>query len=124
MVFTGDEFESAQSNLFNDPVDENGNVYSTEEVLKHFTANAERIWALRDSYDLVLPNHNGSPISKSYIRDFSELYDAIKKGEVRVEEKLNHFFIEQDPKAPLLCRVRYKSISIFAYKKDIEALLP
>ena len=124
MVFTGDEFESAQSNLFNDPPAEDGTTCSTETVLKHFTNNAKRIWDLRDSYDLVFPNHNGAPIAKSYIRDYSELYTAIRSGKVTVEEKLNHFYIEMDPKAPLLCRVRYKDVSIFAYKKDIEELLP
>lgn len=123
MVFTGDEFESGQSNLFNDPVGADGHILSTEEVLENFTANAKRIWSERDSYDLVLPNHNGSPISKTYIEQYANLFDAIRAGNVTVEDKLNHFFIEMDPKAPRLCRVRCGEVSIFAYKDEVTKLI-
>lgn len=33
-----------------------------------------------------------------------------------IEDKLNHKFIEMDPKAPELCRVLYKCASIFIKK--------
>ncbi|MDO4622005.1 MAG: MBL fold metallo-hydrolase [Eubacteriales bacterium] len=122
MIFTGDEFESAQSNLFNDPLNEKGEISTGREVFENFTANAKRIWELRDAYDLVLPNHNGSPMAKCYIEEYAELYDALLKGDVTVEDKLNHFYIEQDPKAPRLCRVRYKGVSVFAYKEDVKEL--
>ena len=123
MVFTGDEFESMQSNLFNDPKDEKGEVLDALTVMENFTANAKRIWELRDYYDFVMPCHNGSPISKHYIEQASHILDAIRNGEASIEEKLNHKFIEMDPKAPLLCRVRYKDVSIFAYKSAVKELM-
>lgn len=123
MLFTGDELESAQTNLFNDPIGDDGKMLSQAQVLDNFDENVARMWELRDAYDYVLPNHNGSPIAKDYIRQYSQLKSAIYAGNVKVEEKLNHFYIEQDPKAPRLCRVRYENISIFAYKDEIYKLI-
>ena len=119
MLFTGDEIESAQTNLFNDPKNEDGSVIDGVQVLKNFRDNVARMWDLRDAYDYVLPNHNGTPIAKEYIRDYNELYDAILEDRVTVEEKLNHKYIEMDPVAPELVRVRHANISIFIRRKDL-----
>ena len=67
----------------------------------------------------MLPNHNGTPISCSYLDDYIALANAIFAGTAQIEDKLNHRFIEMDPKAPELCRVRYGACSIFIKKKEV-----
>ena len=92
--------------------------YDVKERLDNLKANAERLIGLSDAYDLVFPNHNGCPIAKEYLDHYVELVDAIYSGEAIVEDKLNHPFIEMDPVAATLCRVKYKDVSIFI-KKDL-----
>lgn len=69
-------------------------------------------------YDLIFPNHNGGPIAREYLTQYIELVDAVYAGKAVIEDKLNHPFIEMDEKAPTLCRVRWKNVSIFI-KKDL-----
>ena len=90
--------------------------YDVKDRLDNLKANADMLYALKDEYIFVLPNHNGAPVAKEYIKQYSELVDAIYAGEAIIEDKLNHFFIEQDPKSAKLCRVRWKNISIFIEK--------
>lgn len=74
---------------------------------------------LGTEYDWLLPNHNGFPVAKSYIDDYIGLVDAVFGGTAVIEDKLNHPFVEMDPKAPELCRVRYKKASIFIKKAEV-----
>lgn len=118
MVFTGDEFESAQTLMY----DNSGNPdapYDVKDRLDSLYENAKKLYELRDSYTYVLPNHNGTPMSVDYISDYMELVEAIYRGEAIIEDKLNHFFIEMDPKAPTLCRVRWNHVSIFIVKAEL-----
>lgn len=117
MLFTGDEYESAQTLMFDNSNNPDA-PYEVKERLDNLKENAEKLIRLSDSYDLVFPNHNGCPIAKEYLTHYVELVDAIYSGEAIVEDKLNHPFIEMDPKAPTLCRVRYKDVSIFI-RKDL-----
>ena len=117
MLFTGDEYESAQTLMFDNSHNPDA-PYEVKERLDNLKANAERLIGLSDSYDLVFPNHNGCPIAKEYLKHYVELVDAIYSGEAIVEDKLNHPYIEMDPKASTLCRARYKDVSIFI-RKDL-----
>lgn len=115
MFFCGDELEAAQVNLFDNSANPEAS-YDVKERLLNFQENNKRVKELSSEFDYLLPNHNGYPIAKSYIDDFIELVDAIFEGKAVVEDKLNHPFIEMDPKASTLCRVRWKKVSIFIVK--------
>ena len=67
----------------------------------------------------LLPNHNGTPISLAYLQDYVRLVEEIYAGTAVIEDKLNHRFIEMDPKAPELCRVRCGACSIFIKKAEL-----
>ena len=82
-------------------------------------ANAERIKSVCGEDWKLLPNHNGTPLSTDYLDEYIELADAIYTGTATIEDKLNHRFVEMDPKAPELCRVRHKHCSIFIKKAEV-----
>ena len=118
MIFTGDEYESAQTLMY----DNSGNPeapYDVRERLDNLYDNAKMIYDLRSEYTYVLPNHNGTPICVDYISDYMELVQAIYRGEAIIEDKLNHPFIEMSPQAPTLCRVRWNDVSIFIVKAEL-----
>jgi hydroxyacylglutathione hydrolase len=115
MFFTGDELEAAQVLLYDNSNNPDA-PYNVKERLDNFYNNNKRIQELSMEYDYLLPNHNGVVIAKSYVQEFIELVEHIYAGDAVIEDKLNHKFIEMDPKAPELCRVRYKCASIFIKK--------
>ncbi len=115
MYFTGDELEAAQVLLYDNSNNPDA-PYNVKERLDNFYKNNKRIQELSGEYDYLLPNHNGVVIAKSYVQEFIELVEHIYAGDAVIEDKLNHKFIEMDPKAPKLCRVRYKCASIFINK--------
>jgi len=115
MFFTGDELEAAQVLIFDNSKNPHS-PYNVKERLDNFYKNNKKIQELSGEYDYLLPNHNGVVIAKSYIQEFIELVEHIYAGDAVIEDKLHHKFIEMDPKAPELCRVRYKHASIFIKK--------
>ncbi|MBQ9122919.1 MAG: MBL fold metallo-hydrolase [Lachnospiraceae bacterium] len=121
MFFCGDDLEAGQVNLFDNSYNPEV-VFDVEERLANFKANTEKIKALSKEFDLLFPNHNGAPISKTYIDHFVELVDAIYAGTAVIEEQLNHRFLERDPQAQKLCRVRWKDVSIFTYKEGVKRI--
>ena len=116
MLFCGDEMESAQVILFDNSNNPDA-PYDVLERLKNFRDNNLRMKELGSEYDYLLPNHNGYPIAKSYLDEYIELVDHIFIGDAVIEDKLNHKYIEMDPKASTLCRVRFKHASIFIKKE-------
>lgn len=116
MFFCGDELESAQVLLYDNSKNPKAS-YDVKQRLDNFKDNCLRIKSLADEFDMLLPDHNGAPISKGYIDEYIELVDKIFEGTALIEDKLNHPFIEMDPKAPQLCRVRNKNASIFIKKE-------
>ena len=115
MLFCGDEMESAQVLLF----DNSGNPkapYDVKERLLNFRSNTQKMKDLSGEYDYLLPNHNGFPIAKSYLDEYIELVEHIFDGTANIENRLNHPYLEMDPKAPDLCRVRWKHGSIIINK--------
>lgn len=118
MLFCGDELESAQVLMFDNSKNPEA-AYGVKERLLNMRANSVRIKELADEYDYLLPNHNGTPIAKGYAEDYTGLVDAIFSGTAVIENRLNHPYIEMDPKASALCRVRYRLASIFIMKEQL-----
>ncbi len=118
LIFTGDEFEAAQTMLYDNSHNPNA-PYDIHERIKNMRSNAETILSLCDKNTWILPNHNGFPIARSYIEDYIKLADAIYAGTAVIEDKLNHPYVDMDPRAPELCRVRYGLVSIFVKKAEI-----
>lgn len=118
MLFSGDELEAGQVMMFDNSRNPEA-PYDVEERLKNFKENFLRLKGMSDCFDYILPNHNGYPIAKSYLDDYSGLVDSIFDGTAAIEDKLNHPFVEMDPGAERLCRVRYRNASIFIEKKQV-----
>lgn len=124
MLFMGDEMDSWQVLLYensNDPALEAA--FDQDRTLKNFRANLMRVKELDGEYDWLLGNHNGSPLAKSYVDDFLGLVDAVYDGTVFVAPRLDHKYIEMDPAASRLCRIRWKKASAFVYRDQLEAIL-
>lgn len=118
MLFSGDEFESHQTLMYDNSCNPNA-PYHVEKRLENLRLNALRLDAIvRDGWYL-LPNHNGTPISLAYLKDYVRLVEEIYAGTAVIEDKLNHRFIEMDPKASELCRVRSGACSIFIKKAEV-----
>ena len=52
----------------------------TLENVKAFLKNCRRLYERRDEYDFIMPNHNGCPVSKSYLVDFIMAAEHIVDG--------------------------------------------
>lgn len=117
ILFSGDEYESAQTLLYDNSKNPDA-PYNVKERLDNLKANALRLCERGEEYDLIFPNHNGGPVAKEYLEQYIELVDAVYAGTAVIEDKLNHPFIEMDEIAPILCRVRWKNVSIFI-RKDL-----
>ena len=121
-LFVGDELESAQVLMYE--VEEARQIEGRpafilkDRLLRHHS-NTMKLLALRDSWDLVYPAHNGAPIAPSYIEDYAGLTEHIFAGDAVIEDKLNHKYIEQDNPNHGLCRVRWGKASFFVKKADL-----
>ncbi|MGT2784628.1 MBL fold metallo-hydrolase [Streptococcus merionis] len=121
LLFCGDEMESAQVLLYeNSRNPEMAERYDVRERLLNFAANTQLLKDLSEHYDYLLPNHNGAPIAKSYLDDYLLLVDAIFAGTAVIDEKLNHKYIEMDPRAQGLCRIRHGKASIFLMREEVN----
>ena len=116
-LICGDELESAQVLLY--PLSGSNEYYDLSQHLYQHRENMRKLKHLQPKIDHLLPNHNGFPISPDYIDRFIALVDAIYTGEAVVEDKLNHRFIEMDPIAPKLCRVKHNGVSFFVEKEKL-----
>jgi glyoxylase-like metal-dependent hydrolase (beta-lactamase superfamily II) len=118
MLFAGDEFESQQTLLYDNSCNPDA-PYHVEKRLENLRSNGLRLRSVCGEGWYLLPNHNGTPISIAYLDEYVALVDAIYSGTAVIEDKLNHRYIEMDPKAPELCRVRRGSVSIFIKKQEV-----
>ena len=114
LMFVGDDLESTQVLMYTDSTD------NINQRLSNARANYMRLKEVEDQIKMLIPNHNGFPIALSYIDDHIGLIDHIYAGDAIVEEKLNHPYVDQDPIAPLLCRVRWNKASFFMYREDVK----
>ena len=119
LLLTGDELEAGQVLLYD--LSASGKPYDLKMRLLAHRENMKRLRALQPAIDCLLPNHNGFPIDVSYIDDFIALTDGIFAGNAEIEDKLNHRFIEMDPIAPRLCRVKLGRVSFFMEKEPLLA---
>ncbi len=119
LLLTGDELEAGQVLLYD--LSASGKPYDLKMRLLAHRENMKRLRVLQPAIDCLLPNHNGFPIDVSYIDDFIALTDGIFAGNAEIEDKLNHRFIEMDPIAPRLCRVKLGRVSFFMEKEPLLA---
>ena len=96
-------------------------VFDARERLSNLRENTRWMRELADAGKVkyLLPNHNGAPIALSYIDDFIGLVDHIFAGDAVIEDKLNHKWVEMDPRSKDYCRVRYNKASIFIVKDEV-----
>ena len=118
MLFSGDEFESHQTLMYDNSCNPDA-PYHVEKRIENLRQNALRLKETVSEGWYLLPNHNGAPISLAYLDDYIRLTNEIWDGTALIEDKLNHRFIEMDPKAPELCRVRCGACSIFIKKAEL-----
>ena len=118
MLFCGDEFEAAQTMMFDNSQNPDA-PYEVRERLDNLRENALRLRGLCREGWYLLPNHNGTPISPAYLDGYVRLVDGIYDGTAAVEDRLNHRYLEMDPKAPELCRVRLGRSSIIIQKAEL-----
>lgn len=118
MIFSGDEFEAAQTMLYDNSWNPDA-PYHVEQRINNMKENALLLQSFCKEGWLLLPNHNGTPISHAYLDDYIGLADAIFAGTAVIEDELHHKYVEMDPKAPFLCRVRYGCCSIFIRKDEV-----
>ena len=118
MLFPGDEIESHQTLMYDNSCNPDA-PYHVEKRIENLRLNVLRLKGIVGEGWYLLPNHNGTPISLHYLDEYLRLVDAIYDGTAVIEDKLNHRFIELDPKAPELCRVRCGGCSIFIKKKEL-----
>ena len=93
--------------------------YHVDKRIENLRLNAMRLKEIVSDGWYLLPNHNGTPISLAYLDGYLQLVDSIHDGTAVIEDRLNHRFIEMDPKAPELCRVRCGDVSIFIKKQEV-----
>lgn len=117
-ILSGDEYESTQTLMYDNSQNPDA-PYHVEKRISNLKDNALRLKALCGEGWYLLPNHNGTPVSTSYLDDYIGLADAICAGTAVIEDKINHKFIEMDPIAPELCRVRYAHCSILIKKAEV-----
>ena len=118
LILSGDEFECAQTLMYDNSKNPDA-PYNVERRIENLKANALRLKGICGADWKLMPNHNGTPISPEYLDEYVGLCDAISEGTALIEDKLNHRFIEMDPIAAELCRVRYKHCSIFIKKAEV-----
>ncbi|MBE6980307.1 MAG: MBL fold metallo-hydrolase [Ruminococcaceae bacterium] len=119
-LICGDELEAAQVLLY--PLSGSDEYYDLPWHLRLHRENMRKLKQLQPKIDHLLPNHNGFPISPDYIDRFIALVDAIFAGSAVIEDRLNHRFIEMDPIAPKLCRVKHNGVSFFVEKEKLLAV--
>lgn len=117
LAFTGDELEAAQVLMYDNSKNPHA-PYDVRERITNLRANTVRLKEREDEFDWVLPNHNGFPLAKSYLDDYIHLADSIFDGTAVIEDQLNHPFIETDPQAKYLCRVRHSGRGSIFIRRD------
>lgn len=111
MLFVGDEIESGQVLMFG---------YDNEDISHYISkhkANMEKLLEFENDFELLCPGHNGSPISKEYIKEYIDLDNAVLDGSAK-EKPLSHKYLEKDPEADRMYRVRLNKAS-FILKRPL-----
>jgi glyoxylase-like metal-dependent hydrolase (beta-lactamase superfamily II) len=117
LLFTGDEIESAQVLMYGHVPSE---AYNFESRIRSHKANMEKLKARSNEFDFLCPAHNGAPMAKEYLDDYIKLSESILDGTAKIEEKINHKYIEMSTLGPCLCRARYNQASFIVKKEHIR----
>jgi hydroxyacylglutathione hydrolase len=118
LMYTGDEIESAQVLMYE--IVPSG-TYDFEERIRKHKASMEKLQGRSGEFDFLCPAHNGTPIAKEYLNDYIKLSESILDGTAKIEDKLNHKYIEMSPLEPYLCRARYSRASFIVKKEDVRS---
>lgn len=118
LFFCGDEYESAQTIMIDNSRNPDA-PYDVRERLENLRENALDILKIRDQIAFLMPNHNGTPIAADYLEDYVRLVEEVFAGTAVIEDKLNHMYLEMDPRASKMCRVRSGSVSIIILKEEV-----
>ncbi len=120
-LFAGDELESAQVLMYETEAIP-GYIFDLDTRLRAHHKNMLRLRALKGLWNTLLPAHNGAPIAHGYLDDYIGLVEHIYAGDAIIEDKLNHFYVEQSDPEHKLCRVRWGDASFFVNKADMMKL--
>lgn len=121
--FMGDEMDGWQVMMFeNSHNPEMEKIDNLDEKLRNYRSNLELVKSLDREYDWLLGNHNGTVFDKSYLDDYMALTDAVYSGRAEICDRLDHPFVELDPRAGSLCRIRFRKASIFVRKDQLLQL--
>ena len=91
-------------------------------ILQNYRKNLLLAKSLDAQYDWLVGNHNGFVFDKSYLDDFLELVDGVYTGETLVCERLDHPYVEMDPVAETLARIRFRKASAFVRKALLDKI--
>ncbi|MBQ9031537.1 MAG: MBL fold metallo-hydrolase [Parasporobacterium sp.] len=123
IFFMGDEMDSWQVLLYENSKDpELEKIEDLDQILRNYRSNLELAKSLNPEYDWLVGNHNGFLFDKSYIDDFLGMIDGVYSGETTICERLDHPYIDHDPRASELCRIRYRKASAFVRKHLLEKI--
>jgi len=123
ILFMGDEMDSWQVMLYENS--QNPDLEEKEDldvILQNYRKNLLLAKSLDAQYDWLVGNHNGFVFDKSYLDDFLGLVDGVYTGETLVCERLEHPFVEMDPVAETLARLRFRKASAFVRKALLEKI--
>jgi len=123
MLFMGDEMDSWQVMLYeNSQNPELEKAEDLDEKLRNYRHNLELAKSLDSEYDWLIGNHNGFVFDKSYIDDFLGLVDGVYTGETQVCDRLDHPYVEMDPVAQTITRIRFRKASAFVRTALLEKI--
>ena len=119
----GDEMDSWQVMLYeNSQNPELEKVEDLNVILQNYRKNLLLAKSLDDQYDWLVGNHNGFVFDKSYLDDFLGMVDGVYTGKTKVCDRLDHPYVEMDPVAETLVRLRFRKASAFVRKALLEKI--
>lgn len=116
LLYVGDEIESSQVLLMPLSGDNEKEYDFYGRCLTHKN-NMMKLLDRYSEYDFLAPGHNGTPISKDYIKDFYELDDLLLNKNAKFTKKLNHKYFENSPQFEFLRRTTHKNANFFVNEK-------
>lgn len=95
---------------------------SLRERLENMRDNTLRMKERSGEFDLLLANHNGCPMAKSYMDDFIGLCDGVLDGSIRPDALNGSMYDATDIAAMMTC-LQYKKASIYVARSEYEQMI-
>lgn len=95
---------------------------SLKQRLENMRENTLRIKGRMDEFDLLLANHNGCPMAKSYLDDFIGLSEGVLNKTVQ-PDRLNGSMYDQMDIASFMTCLQYKKASIYVSRPEYEQMM-